>query len=122
MRLAAGARAALTLGPQMPLSKLTQAAMRMRQLAKGQSLALVATGEVQRLVWQACGLAEGVAVEAKHVAQWACKNTLDLIEQVWLCVSMYLDAHAKHFDSNSMSSMSSMAYELSGCSYAMLSR
>jgi hypothetical protein len=46
MKLKADAKALLTLGPGMCRDKLMQAAMRMRQLEKGQSIMLVATSEV----------------------------------------------------------------------------
>jgi hypothetical protein len=78
MRLRAAARVALTLGPQMPLSKLTQAARRMRQLSKGQSLALIVPQEVACLVRMSCALAKGVPLAAAHVVQWAVGNTAQL--------------------------------------------
>jgi hypothetical protein len=74
--------AAVTLSPQMPLNKLTQAAWRMRQIEKGQSLYMVASSEVQHLIWSACGLADGADLRIEHVLEWAVGNTATLNLQV----------------------------------------
>lgn len=77
MKLAPDATAALTLGPQMGLNKLMQAALRMRQLAKGQRVVLVATPEVARLVAEHCDLEGTAELAARHVLQWALHNTAE---------------------------------------------
>ena len=82
MKLAPDATAALTLGPQMGLNKLMQAALRMRQLARGQSVTLVATAEVARLVRERCGMEGDADVEARHVVQWVLHNTAEHNQRV----------------------------------------
>jgi hypothetical protein len=79
MKLTSTACAVLTLGPQMCRDKLIQAALRMRQLAKQQSLVLVATAEVRRLIWDCCGLCEDSPILAQHVLQWVHQNTINQI-------------------------------------------
>lgn len=82
MRLSSDAVAALTLGPGMLYSALMQAALRMRQLARGQRLIIVLTAETEALLRQACGLADGDAVQVEHVVQWAVMNTIGRSERV----------------------------------------
>ena len=82
MKLAPDAAAALTLGPQMGLNKLMQAALRMRQLAKGQRVTLVATAEVSRLLREQCSLEAGTQLHARHVIQWVLHNTAEHNQRV----------------------------------------
>lgn len=74
MKLASEARALITLGPQMSRAKLMQAALRMRQLAKKQTLLALTSPEVSRHIWKSCDLAQGATIEAKHVLQWVHQN------------------------------------------------
>ena len=75
MKLAPDAAAALTLGPQMGLNKLMQA-------AKGQRVTLVATAEVSRLVREQCSLKAGTQLHARHVIQWVLHNTAEHNQRV----------------------------------------
>ena len=82
MKLLSGARAVLSLGPRMCRDKFVQAAGRLRQLDKGQSLALVGTMEVVRLVQQCCGLGSEAEVAPRHVMAWVHGNTATQIQEV----------------------------------------
>ena len=75
----------MTLSAQMPLNKLTQAAWRLRQIEKRQCLKLVASQEVERLIWRACGLGAGTALTAAHIIRWAVVNTETLNIGVRCC-------------------------------------
>eukprot|EP00892_Ulva_mutabilis_P010317 jgi/Ulvmu1/7658/UM038_0087.1 len=75
MKLAPTARAVLTLGPDMRRQDLMQAAARMRQLARGQSVAVVAREEVCRAVREICQLAPAATISMADVIGWTMWNT-----------------------------------------------
>lgn len=54
MQLKPHAKALFTLGPGMRRDKLMQAAMRIRQLKQGQTLALFAAQEICRYILKSC--------------------------------------------------------------------
>lgn len=85
MKLGSGAVAALSLGPGMRFSDLMQAALRMRQLPRGQSLVIAMPAEVERLLRQVCGLADDAAVQGEHVLKWALHNTIERSNKVSSC-------------------------------------
>lgn len=77
MRLRPDARGAVTLGPHMRRDKLMQAAWRMRQLTGQQTVVLVGTNEVTRLVRKCCCLEASAPVTPRDIMQWVHKNTAD---------------------------------------------
>ena len=74
MRLRRDARALLTLGPRMGKDKLMQAAGRLRQLDRGQSLLLTAQRDVHDAILVAAGGAADVSVQA--ALGWVMANTV----------------------------------------------
>ena len=75
MKLKPEAKAVLTLGPKMGRDKFMQAAARLRQLAKGQSLIIAAPGDICTSIAEVCGIEDSSDIEAKHVLQWVLFNT-----------------------------------------------
>lgn len=82
MILQSDARAVVTLGPRMPRDKFMQAAGRLRQLAKEQSLVIVATMEVCRLVQEQCDIATVDSIEPHHIVQWVHANSIAQVAEV----------------------------------------
>lgn len=80
MHLQVDARAMLTVGPKLCKDKLMQAAGRMRQLGRRQSVFMVGTEEITRSIKRVNKLGAGSSkVSAKHVIQWAMHNTIESI-------------------------------------------
>lgn len=75
MKLKADAKAILTLGPNMGRDKFMQAAARLRQLAKSQSLVLAAPGDICTSIEEVCGLAPRADIQPQHVLKWVLWNT-----------------------------------------------
>lgn len=82
MKLRPDACAVLTLGPHMGREKLVQAAARMRQLEKEQSVILLGTDEACRSIREACQLTDATTIEPHHVMEWVLWNTADAHFQV----------------------------------------
>ena len=78
MKLPALAKALLTVGPKMCKDKLMQAAGRMRQLDKQQSIAFVGTQEVSDNICLIAGGSTGkvTVVDSLHLLQWVTHNTI----------------------------------------------
>ena len=74
MRLRRDARALLTLGPRMGKDKLMQAAGRLRQLDRGQSLLLTALRDVHDAILATAGKSADVTVQA--ALTWVMSNTM----------------------------------------------
>lgn len=68
----------LTLGPQITKGKLMQAAGRLRQLGRGQSLCFVGTADVSAKISQANGAkdAQPAAINSQQMVQWVMSNTV----------------------------------------------
>ena len=75
MKLKADAKAILTLGPKMGRDKFMQAAARLRQLEKGQTLVIAAPGDVCTSISEVCGLGSSAGIEPVHVIEWVLWNT-----------------------------------------------
>ena len=81
-RLPLNARAVLTLGKGLQKDKFVQACMRMRQLGRGQSLLLVASREVNRVLENDFGLNTGGDKELGFVSailEWTISNSVKRI-------------------------------------------
>jgi len=75
MKLRRDATALLTLGPNMGRDKLMQAAARLRQLAKGQSLIIVAPTDICTSIEEACSLGADADIQPRNVLEWVLWNT-----------------------------------------------
>lgn len=75
MKLKPDAKAILTLGPRMGRDKFMQAAMRLRQLEKGQKLVIAAPADICTSLIEVCGLWAAAAIQPKHVLEWVLWNT-----------------------------------------------
>lgn len=75
MKLKANAKAILTLGPNMGRDKFMQAAARLRQLSKGQSLVLAVPGDICTSIKETCGLLQHTEIQTQHVLEWVLWNT-----------------------------------------------
>lgn len=73
LQLQRGAVGLLTLGPKMCKDKLMQAAGRLRQLGRGQTLRIVGTAEITASIMT---ISQGVQPTSLHVLQWAMHNTV----------------------------------------------
>lgn len=82
MKLAPTARAVLTLGPDMCRQDLMQAVARMRQIARGQAVEVIAREEVCRSVREICGLAPEADISMANVVGWTLWNTANAIRKV----------------------------------------
>lgn len=82
MKLRPDACSVLTLGPHMGREKLVQAAARMRQLEKQQSVILLATEEACQSIRETCELACTTEIQPKHVIEWVLCNTAEAHFQV----------------------------------------
>lgn len=68
-------RAALKLGTRLTKGRLTQAAMRLRKLGKGQSVCFVIPGEIQTKIYERNGKPIGTPIETYEVLAWAIGET-----------------------------------------------
>lgn len=75
MKLKANAMAVLTLGPRMGRDKFMQAAARLRQLDKRQSIVIAAAPDICTSIAEICRLEAGESIQPQHVLQWALWNT-----------------------------------------------
>lgn len=82
MKLAPTARAVLTLGPDMCRQELMQAVARMRQIARGQTVEVIATEEVCRSIREIRGLAPEADISMANVVEWTLSNTAAAIRKV----------------------------------------
>jgi hypothetical protein len=81
MKLLSDAQAVLTLGPKMPRDKFMQGAGRLRQLSKGQTLIIIGTDEVCRMVSDCC-MVPMQSIQPVHVIEWVHHNTATLNSEV----------------------------------------
>lgn len=77
MKLRPDATAVLTLGPHMGRDKLMQAAARMRQLEKQQTVMLLGTDEACRSIRETCGVPVADSIQPKDVVEWVMWNTAE---------------------------------------------
>eukprot|EP00892_Ulva_mutabilis_P000057 jgi/Ulvmu1/10051/UM059_0101.1 len=75
MKLQAEAKAVLTLGPKMGRDKFMQAAARLRQLDKRQSIIVAAPADICASIAEVCHLNPATAIQPQHVLQWVLWNT-----------------------------------------------
>ncbi|KAK2813760.1 hypothetical protein FQN50_000158 [Emmonsiellopsis sp. PD_5] len=68
-------RAAVTLGPNLTKDRLVQACLRMRKLAKGQSLLFCAPADIQRQILQRSGKQACRDIEISDVLKWCISET-----------------------------------------------
>eukprot|EP00892_Ulva_mutabilis_P000035 jgi/Ulvmu1/10031/UM059_0080.1 len=62
-------------GPNMGRDKLMQAAMRLRQLDKRQTLIIAAPGDICTSISEVCGLTATHDIQPRHVLEWVLWNT-----------------------------------------------
>ena len=76
MKLLPQAMGLLTLGPSMCKSKLMQAAGRMRQLDKKQTVIFIATEEIAKKIRNVNNILDEENINSRHIIQWVTKNTV----------------------------------------------
>ena len=76
MKLKPNAHAMLTVGPKMCKDKLMQAAGRMRQLDKGQTIFLAGCNDVSYLIQSLMDLKNPSEITSTHVLHWVLNNTI----------------------------------------------
>eukprot|EP01036_Dinobryon_divergens_P022332 gene22332-30577_t len=76
MKLKPNAHAMLTIGPKMCKDKLMQAAGRMRQLDKGQTIFLAGCSDVSYLIQSQMELRSPSEITSTHVLHWVLNNTI----------------------------------------------
>ncbi|KAK1915354.1 hypothetical protein P3342_003163 [Pyrenophora teres f. teres] len=64
-------RAALTLGSQVTIDRVTQAAMRMRKLGNGQTVTFIVPEEIRTKTFETTSKKPGVSIEVYDVLAWA---------------------------------------------------
>lgn len=80
LKLRPTAHAIVTIGKGMNKDKLVQAAMRMRQLGKGQTVSFFGSTEVTMKIVATCGVA-AAAITSVDVMRWVTRNTVDAQEK-----------------------------------------
>ncbi|KZV68204.1 hypothetical protein PENSPDRAFT_754324 [Peniophora sp. CONT] len=81
LKLPKNYRAALTVGPKVTKDRLVQGAMRMRKLGYGQSVLILAPGEIDRRIRRVAQLDTNAVVEVRHALQWTMLETCADIAQ-----------------------------------------
>ncbi|CAE7010177.1 hypothetical protein PTT_16828 [Pyrenophora teres f. teres 0-1] len=71
LRLPQDYRAALTLGSQVTIDRVTQAAMRMRKLGNGQTVTFIVPEEIRTKTFETTSKKPGVSIEVYDVLAWA---------------------------------------------------
>ncbi|KAK2736398.1 hypothetical protein FQN57_000775 [Myotisia sp. PD_48] len=75
LKLPGDYRAVVTLGPAITKDRLVQACMRMRKLAKGQSVMFIAPPDIEAKILKTCGKAETQTIEVCDVIEWSISET-----------------------------------------------
>lgn len=82
LQLHSNAKAALTLAPGLSKDSIVQAAMRLRALAKSQSVVFMAPPEVDASLRDICGLSPVSRIDSGHVLKWALEQSARVSEQL----------------------------------------